>query len=268
MLLEPKGLEEKISFYNQCIKNIETQRDEELFSLSQKEGMSFFSEQYFALENSLRNKYNPRIEEFEKKRRRVLEEIQTINSRPQGSHYLRTSDLVMTQDSVDTSRWPEKPYRWMAEDLYKALDAGSNYLVALGLFCYTEYIGKSILTFKSPTKDFFKNKFNKPAFNLFLGEYMGYQDIINNSGDKIYDWFRHGLAHQYYIKGQHSGVFLHFDPPSEKELRRLGIDTNKGLVVSSGNHILLAKVYLDHFLNGINRFLEESKQLTKNINQS
>ncbi len=163
--------------------------------------------------------------------------------------------------SIDITKWPEKPYRWMVEDLQKSLDAGANYLVGLGLFCYTEVLGKKILTFRNPGEDFWKNKYNKQAFNLFLGEYMGYQNIIDSSGDKIYDLFRHGLAHQYFIKGTHSGVFLHFDPPSEGQLKKLGVDTGRGLIVLNGNNVLLARIYLGHFLEGIQKFLEESHQL-------
>ena len=163
--------------------------------------------------------------------------------------------------NIDISKWPEKPYRWMAEDLHKSLNAKANYLVGLGLFCYTEVLGKKILEFREPEKNFWNNRYNRPAFNLFLGEYMGYQDIIDNSQDKVYDWFLNGLKHQYFIKGSNSGVYLYFDSPSEKKLRERGIDTNKGLIILDGNNILLAQIYFNHFLTGIQEFLQESEQL-------
>lgn len=66
---------------------------------------------------------------------------------------------------------------------------GGNFISALGLLCYTEFAGK--LKFK---KCSCSGNFN--SFFDLLGN--AYKDFRKNN--KVYDIFRCGLAHEYYIK--------------------------------------------------------------------
>ncbi|GEM_PF-2706286 len=159
----------------------------------------------------------------------------------------------------------EKPYGFMIEELVHSLYAKNdqvqgNYLTALGLFCYSEVIGREIMSYKdsSTNKERFKNQ---KCFDLFLGEYMGYQELLVKYPN-IYDWYRNGLCHNYKIKGSgnsETGVFVYYDPPSILEFKRVGIDTTKGILLSQKSqkrHFIL-RPYLEDFIKGIKKFLHE-----------
>ncbi|QDV15077.1 hypothetical protein CA51_49880 [Rosistilla oblonga] len=67
---------------------------------------------------------------------------------------------------------------------------GANLLSALGLLCYTEFAGKLEHRHKYASHNF-NNFFDK------LGR--AYSDFRKN-GHNVYDIFRCGLAHEYYVK--------------------------------------------------------------------
>jgi len=143
--------------------------------------------------------------------------------------------------------FPE-PYNWMLSDLEKSIKlAKANYLVALGLFCYSEIIGRRILKFKN------KKDKNSDSFNTFVRDYMGYKKLINKYGNKIYDWFRNGLCHEYYIKGQVSGVYVVYNKKTSKQ----------GIIISKDKtkKFLVIKPYLRDFKSGIVKFLKEIKKI-------
>ena len=76
---------------------------------------------------------------------------------------------------------------------------GGNFLCALALFCYIEFAGK--LKFNNKKKD--GSDYASKNFNDFfdaLGE--SYKSFKDGFLDKnfVYDTFRCGLAHEYYIK--------------------------------------------------------------------
>ncbi|MFZ5391334.1 MAG: hypothetical protein ACOZAJ_03615 [Patescibacteria group bacterium] len=170
---------------------------------------------------------------------------------------------------IDESTWPEKPYRWIVNDLRIGIDAKANYLVALGLFCYTEFMGREVLRFSQPNnKKINSNKYNKISFNLFLSDYMGYKSLVKTYGNKLYDWFRNGVSHEYHIKASHSGVFKSFKTGSEQDFKKLGIDISQGLIVKQKDKLpknnleigfLIMEPYLKDFTKGIQKFLEENK---------
>ncbi len=158
--------------------------------------------------------------------------------------------------------WPA-PYSWMLHDLSQSIkNAEANYLVGLGLFCYSEIIGREILKKRLPNQKKFKNP---ECFNVFLKEYMGYVELINNFGPKIYDWFRHGLCHEYLIKinipGGKSGIYLFRD--EKEDISNYSFDITKGIVVSPDEKfkILLIEPYLENFKDGIKKFLIETGQI-------
>lgn len=67
-------------------------------------------------------------------------------------------------------------------------DAG-NFLAALGLLCYTEFAGKLKYGSGAASRN----------FNQFFDE-LGYRYKKFRSNHNVYDIFRCGLAHEYYVK--------------------------------------------------------------------
>lgn len=77
-------------------------------------------------------------------------------------------------------------------NLAKSQRCGGNFLCALGLLCYTEFMGE-IVTGN------FSRRYNKSNFDAFFNK-MGadYQEF--NQHVEVYDVFRNGMAHEYFIK--------------------------------------------------------------------
>ncbi|HEY4486828.1 MAG TPA: hypothetical protein VJB70_03820 [Candidatus Paceibacterota bacterium] len=166
------------------------------------------------------------------------------------------------------SHWPEIPYRWMMSGLVRVIErvegVDANYLVALGLICYTEIVGHEILKFKGLP---FRTGNSKQAFEVFLGEYMGYKDLLGKY--PIYNWYRCGLCHEFTIKttdgGKKSGPFHYFngsDYEKENLKMSLGADASKGIfIASNGVRLFLIENYLQEFQSGIEKFLKESGKI-------
>lgn len=72
---------------------------------------------------------------------------------------------------------------------------GGNFLAALGLLCYTEFGGKLRFGVKRPDgTDVASANFNQ-FFELLGADYKSFRSKHN-----VYDLFRCGLAHEYYVK--------------------------------------------------------------------
>ncbi len=67
---------------------------------------------------------------------------------------------------------------------------GGNFLSELGLLCYTEFAGKLKYRKGGARKN----------FNLFFDDLGPPYKAFRASGVKVYDIFRCGLAHEYYVK--------------------------------------------------------------------
>lgn len=155
--------------------------------------------------------------------------------------------------------WPE-PYNWMMYDLCNSIKADANYLVGLGLFCYSEIIGRKILRQRNPKV----KPGNRESFNTFVGKYMGYEDVTKHPG--IYDWFRNGLCHEYTIKlagGMRTGINHFYEDDSVEALKKAGFDTKKGIAISQNGEIryLVIEPYLLDFKKGIEKYLREIKAI-------
>ena len=72
---------------------------------------------------------------------------------------------------------------------------GGNFLAALGLLCYTEFGGK--LRFDRKRRD--GSDIASENFNLFFDE-LGPEYKSFRQQHNVYDIFRCGLAHEYYVK--------------------------------------------------------------------
>jgi hypothetical protein len=78
-------------------------------------------------------------------------------------------------------------------------EGAPNFLLALGLCCYTEYWGKLLLGLP-------ENASGK-AFNAFFKRLgPNYEKLVNNTSIDIYRDIRCGLAHAYLIEGRESAI--------------------------------------------------------------
>ncbi|MDH5559733.1 MAG: hypothetical protein OEY59_02660 [Deltaproteobacteria bacterium] len=107
---------------------------------------------------------------------------------------------------------------------------GGNFMAALALLCYTEFAGKFITT-----------ENNADTFNAFFKKLgRGYETLLKRN-NKIYDTFRNGMAHQYYIKGKSAISML-------KNGDTMGI-----VEIKSGQYWFNVETYLEDFLNAFDR---------------
>jgi hypothetical protein len=158
--------------------------------------------------------------------------------------------------------WPLS-YDGMYNDLTRSIIlAKANYLVALGLFCYTEIVGRDLLRFRKHTMD--GRYDNKECFDTFLREYMGYGQLLD-AYPHLYDIFRNGLCHGYFIKREHSdggsGVFLYYSDEEEirNDIAAAGGDLTKGIVIAADGKkkVFIIEPYLNDFINGLHKLVEE-----------
>ncbi len=71
---------------------------------------------------------------------------------------------------------------------------GGNFLAALGLLCYTEFMG-AVQNCNEPTP----RKEDKGKFDLFFDALGSQYDALNKKIN-AYDIFRCGMAHEYFVK--------------------------------------------------------------------
>lgn len=77
---------------------------------------------------------------------------------------------------------------------------GGNFLCALGLLCYTEFMGAIYLgTFNKPSRTLFD-----AFFHLMGPGYKAFDERLSEKGLSVYKVFRCGMVHEYFIK--ESGV--------------------------------------------------------------
>ncbi len=73
---------------------------------------------------------------------------------------------------------------------------GGNFLAALGLLCYTEFAGKCKYNCKKANGTDHASE----NFNRFFDELGPKYKAFRAAGHKVYDVFRCGLAHEYFVK--------------------------------------------------------------------
>jgi hypothetical protein len=120
------------------------------------------------------------------------------------------------------------PYNGIVNDLRKAVQAGLNYLAALGMVCWSEYIGRQIAIERGedPGSNF-------ECFKWFVTGYMGYD--LGPSAGAVYGAFRDGLVHEYFIKGKDTAVATELKtlPQDPTRYPGLAFAPNDGLRVFS-----------------------------------
>jgi len=134
------------------------------------------------------------------------------------------------------------PYTWMVNDLYRGVHAQQNYLVALGLFSYSEAIGRRILGTIGENKKGYGLK----AFKEFTGKYIGYSFNDDAEWEMVFDRYRNGLVHEYYVKNQ--GAIVYND------------DGTAPCGISISNQTLELRIhsYFIHFVKGLNNALDSN----------
>lgn len=77
--------------------------------------------------------------------------------------------------------------------------AKSNFLCALGLMCYTEYIG-GVIRNKADIIRESKNNFNCALYRMGAGYEKFYKLLVELTAQDTYTMIRCGLVHNYYAK--------------------------------------------------------------------
>ena len=143
-------------------------------------------------------------------------------------------NISMEYSWLYSSIWP---YNGMVNDLWRGIQAEENYLVALGLFAYSEALGRMILNTVG-------NRGGGPkAYRHFTEEFIGYSFKEDDWGI-IFDSFRNGLAHQFFIKKSGSSAC------NEDGTKACGID-----VSGDGFHVYIHSYFL-HFVRGLQKALD------------
>jgi hypothetical protein len=147
---------------------------------------------------------------------------------------------VRTMDSI------RKVRDFMFADIEKCLDIipAANFLLALGLCCYTEYWGK----FLNMTEEDYKKQKPKPkigyntkCFNDFFGR-LGpcYVELLKQV--KVYHEVRCGMAHAYLIE-KNAAIVI--------EGGTCGLSHSE----DSSSYVYYVRRYYEDFRNAVNRYI-------------
>lgn len=138
-------------------------------------------------------------------------------------------------------KYPDKlPYYWMISDLYRGVQAQQNYLVALGLFSYSEAIGRMILG----TIGDKRIGYGLNAFREFTERYVGYTFETDKTWGWVFDKYRNGLVHQFYIKDM--GAIIYNEDGSAP----------CGITITGQTLELRIHSYFNHFVKGLQNAIE------------
>jgi hypothetical protein len=168
-------------------------------------------------------------------------------------------------------------FGWMCRDIEREIDwarkgdDGGNALCALGLLAYTEFMGRFLFNIsyvRHPLKT------DKDKFNAFLS-YMDseYEDLVFIKKKDIYNIFRCGLAHEYFVKRDCTIAMLNSTPgrlkihvPSsllnQQQAKRKFCYLKKpakcGLgIAKNGGYWFIVEKYYEDFRNACERLYKE-----------
>lgn len=130
---------------------------------------------------------------------------------------------------------------WLATHGGPPYTGGGNFLAALGLTCYTEFLG-SFVTCKRSGSDQYRR--NWEAFISRMGSC--YENAVNAEGrGRLWDIYRNGFAHEYAIK-KHSIV------------RMVGGGEDCGIGKSAnGQYYFVVKRYYEDFMKAARELYQE-----------
>ncbi|HLG34211.1 MAG TPA: hypothetical protein VI757_04970 [Bacteroidia bacterium] len=147
-----------------------------------------------------------------------------------------SENIEMVYSWKYTDAWP---YNWMVNDLWRGVQAEQNYLVALGLFTYSEVLGRMILRTVGISGD------GPKAFRKFTEEYVGYKFADDREWKNVFDIYRNGLAHEFFIKSMGGKVY------NEDGTAPCGI------TISGTFFELRIHSYFIHFTKGLEKAIDE-----------
>ena len=120
--------------------------------------------------------------------------------------------------------------------LARSGDSGGNFLAALGLLCYTEFMGTMILKGQESSG----NRFN--AFLRLMGE--DYNQLIDVKKVDVYGIFRCGMAHAYFAKNC--------------DIAMLNRNYPAGIVIKpDGKYLFIVEKYFEDFTNACSRLYND-----------
>lgn len=121
-------------------------------------------------------------------------------------------------------------------DLARSGDSGGNFLAALGLLCYTEFMGAMILK---------GEKTGTQRFNTFF-KFMGeeYEQLLDVKNADIYRIFRSGMAHTYFAKNC--------------DTKMLDNNYPAGIVIQpNGKYLFIVEKYFQDFMDACRRLYND-----------
>lgn len=115
-------------------------------------------------------------------------------------------------------------------------DSGGNFLTALGLLCYTEFMGTMVLEGKGSFTKQFK------TFFCLMGE--DYENLIYEKEIDVYKIFRCGMAHTYFAK--------------DCDIKMLNDNYPAGIIIKpDGKYIFIVEKYFEDFMNACKRVYDD-----------
>ena len=122
-------------------------------------------------------------------------------------------------------------------DLAHVNDSGGNFLAALGLLCYTEFMGKIVLKGKgSYTKQF-------KAFFCLMGE--DYKQLFDEKEVDVYKIFRCGMANTYFA--------------GDCDIKMFNNDYPAGIIIKpEGKYIFIVEKYFEDFMNACEKVYDDT----------
>ncbi len=113
-------------------------------------------------------------------------------------------------------------------DLAHSGDSGGNFLAALGLLCYTEFMGGMITKGKGSYTKMFK------SFFCMMGE--EYRRLIDEKDIDVYKIFRCGMAHAYFAK--------------DCDIKMVDDNYPAGIIIEpDGRYLFIVEKYFEDFMN-------------------
>lgn len=142
------------------------------------------------------------------------------------------------------------PYNGIVRDLTIAVENGCNYLAALALICWSEFLGRQVAKTRGEPAGT-----NYECFERFVTGCMHYD--LGPAAGRAYDAFRNGLVHEFFIKGRDTAVAteLHTLGPAAHPYQGLVFDPHGGL------RVFFVREYFRDFEAALQRWLAETDQI-------
>jgi 3-isopropylmalate/(R)-2-methylmalate dehydratase small subunit len=168
---------------------------------------------------------------------------------------LLKEELGMGDDlDIAASFYKEIVEGFIFHDIQAAIDGKANYLAALGLVCYTEFLG-------GLARGTFSLRDNRCNFECFFDRLgQGYKAFRQNHDaeaperGKVYHIYRCGLVHEYLIKikSPHQSATVFMSDTSSKLPIGVGLKQD-------GGYYLVVETYFRDFKKAAEQLLEEVK---------